>query len=243
MKKIIITWATSWIWLETAKYLSEKKYQIIITWSKRETVSAALKQLPQSVEWYVCDSQDMKSIEKFTNELIGKSYTIDGIFFNAGIFEAASFHDTTEDIYDRTMNINVKWVFFTLQSLVSQLNNPCSIVFNTSIVTKKSFAFTSAYSVSKSALKNLSKVLNTELADIGVRVNIVSPWVTRTPIQEKSWMNNSQIQDLIQNIENSSPLGRIISPIDIAPIVEFLLSDSSLPLRDQTIHVEWGSTL
>jgi Dehydrogenases with different specificities (related to short-chain alcohol dehydrogenases) len=103
---------------------------------------------------------------------------------NAGIFKASNFEGTSEELFDETMNINFKGAFFTVQKFVPILKNPSSIVLNTSIVVFKAFADTSVYTASKAALESIAKVLNIELASKGIRINIVSPGVTESPIQK-----------------------------------------------------------
>jgi len=64
------------------------------------------------------------------------------LFINAGIFKASSFIDNTEALFDETMGINFKGAFFTTQKFIPIMNNPSSIVLNTSIVVFKEFADT-----------------------------------------------------------------------------------------------------
>ena len=114
---------------------------------------------------------------------------------------------------------------------------------NTSIVVFKAFANTSIYTASKAALESIAKVLNIELANKGIRVNVISPGVTQSPIHKKSGMTDAAIDNMKTNLANSSPIGRIVEPSDIAPILEFLVSDNSLVLRNEKIIVDGGTTL
>lgn len=185
----------------------------------------------------------MSDIDDLVIDVKSQFGKVDGLFVNAGIFKASSFQGTSEELFDETMNINFKGAFFTVQKFIPILNNPSSVVFNTSIVVFKAFADTSVYTASKAALESLSKVLNVELAIKGIRVNIVSPGVTESPIQKKSGMTDESISNLLEHFSSTSPIGRIVQPIDIAPIVEFLLSDKSQVLRNEKIIVDGGTTL
>lgn len=123
------------------------------------------------------------------------------------------------------------------------MNKPASIVLNTSFVVYRAFANTSAYSASKAALESIAKVLNLELAEKGIRVNVISPGVTESPIQQKSGMSEDAIKDLLQYYADHSPIGRTVQPADIAPVLEFLVSDRSLVLRNEKIIVDGGTTM
>lgn len=242
-KIIVITGGTSGIGLACAKLLLQKGYHPIITGRDQERLAAALEQLGPQAEGYCSDTASLQHIDTLVQQIAAKHGQIDGLFINAGIFQSASFETTTEDLFDHTMNINFKGAFFTIQKFLPILKNPASIVLNTSIVVFKAFQGTSVYTASKAALESMAKVLNLELAPKGIRINIVSPGVTQTPIQKKSGMTDEAIEQLLQHFSANSPIGRIVLPEDIAPIVAFLLSDASAVLRNEIIVVDGGTTL
>lgn len=242
-KTIVITGSTTGIGFACASYLITQNYRVIITGKNPKNVNTALELLNHKAVGYVSDTSNLSDITTLVMSIKDSFGTIDGIFINAGIFKAASFETTTEELFDQTMNINFKGAFFTLQQFIPILNNPSSIVLNTSIAVFKAFADTSAYSASKAALESIAKVLNIELASKGIRINIVSPGVTKTPIQKKSGMSDEAIDTLLNHFSETSPLKRIVEPLDIAPIVEFLLSNKSIPLRNEKIVVDGGTTL
>ncbi len=242
-KIIVITGGTSGIGLSCAQYLKNKGHQLIITGRSQTNLDKALATLGDHAEGYLSDTSKIDQIEDLVNQLKSKNYLIDGLFINAGIFKAASFEDTEEALFDETMNINFKGAFFTVQKFLPILKNPASIVLNTSIVVFKAFANTSIYTASKAALESIAKVLNLELADRGIRVNIVSPGVTKSPIQKKSGMTEEAIDSLLEHFSNTAPIGRIVLPSDIAPIVAFLMSEESMVLRNEKIIIDGGTTL
>lgn len=242
-KTILITGGTSGIGFACAQYLLQQKYQVIITGQNSNNVQKALDQLENQATGYVSDTSSVHEIALLAKKVKAEFDTLDGLFINAGIFKAASFENTTEALFEETMNVNFKGAFFTIQHFIPLLKNPASIVLNTSVVTFKSFKDTSAYTASKAALESIAKVLNVELKDKGIRINTISPGVTRTPIQQKSGMTEEAIDALMDHFSAAAPLGRIVNPEDIAPIVAFLMSDQTVALRNATIVVDGGSTL
>ncbi|MGH1336196.1 MAG: SDR family oxidoreductase [Aureispira sp.] len=242
-KTILITGGTSGIGFACAAYLLQHNYQVLITGQNPENLKKALEQLGDKATGYLSDTSSMQDIVQLAKKVKATFNRIDGLFINAGIFQAASFEATTEDLFDKTMGINFKGAFFTMQHFIPLLNNPSSIVLNTSVVVFKSFSNTSVYTASKAALESVAKVLNVELKDKGIRINTVSPGVTRTPIQQKSGMTTTAIEQLMDHFSAVAPLGRIVEPEDIAPIVAFLMSDHSFALRNAKIVVDGGSTL
>jgi len=242
-KTIVITGGNSGIGLACAKYLVQQEYQVIITGRNPQTLQTALSELGPNAEGYVSDTSDLKQIDALVAQLTNQQQQIDGLFINAGIFQPASFEGTTEALFDQTMQINFKGAFFTIQKFLPLLKSPSAIVLNSSIAVFKAFANASIYTASKAALESIAQVLNLELAPKGIRVNVISPGVTHTPIQKRAGMTEEQIGQMVKDITATSPIGRVLVPEDIAPILEFLVSDRSQVLRNEKIVVDGGTTL
>ncbi|MEM9919182.1 MAG: SDR family oxidoreductase [Bacteroidota bacterium] len=242
-KTVVITGGTSGIGFACAAYLNQHGFKVIITGRNPSKLDESLAKLGKDTEGYLVDAGNLEQIQHWVDTLQSKGHTIDGLFLNAGIFKPASLESTTEALFDETMDINFKGPFFTIQKFLPILNTPASIVLNTSIVVFKAFPNSSVYSCSKAALESLSKVLNIELAGRGIRTNIISPGITHTPILEKSGMSPQEVNALMDNLESTLPIGRRVLPSDIAPILQFLLSDESAVLRNEKIVIDGGYTL
>lgn len=242
-KTIVITGGTTGIGFACAEYFLKNDYNVVITGRSEKNLAAALEKLNNKVTGFLCDASSLSDIDRLVEFVKEKCNKIDGLFINAGIFKAASFENTTEEMFDETMNTNFKGAYFTIQKFIPIMHNPSSIVLNTSIVVNKAFANTSVYTASKAALESIAKVLNIELAIKGIRINIISPGVTKSPIHEKSGMNGEAVENMYEDISNTSPIGRVVYPQDIAPILEFLVSDNSYVLRNEKIIVDGGSTM
>ena len=242
-KVIVITGGTTGIGFACAEFLLDNGYEVVITGRSKDNLKNAVEKLGNMVLGILSDMSSLNEIDNLVTVVKDKYGKIDGLFVNAGIFKAASLENTTEELFDETMNINLKGAFFLVQKFVPIMNNPSSIVFNTSVVVFKAFADTSVYTASKAALESVAKVFNIELAPKGIRVNIISPGVTETPIQQKSGMSDDAIQKLLEHFSKTSPIGRIVQPKDIAPVLEYFVSDKSVVLRNQRIVVDGGTTI
>ncbi|MCB4806618.1 SDR family oxidoreductase [Tamlana sp. 62-3] len=242
-KTIVITGGTTGIGFACADYLVKNGYNVAITGRTRENLDIAVSRLGKNAIGVLSDTSLLDDIDELVLKIKNEFGKIDGLFINAGIFKALNFEETTEALFDETMNINFKGAYFTVQKFLPILKNPSSVVLNTSIVVFKAFADTSVYTASKAALESIAKVLNIELAERGIRLNVVSPGVTQSPIQKKSGMSDEAIDNLLEHFSSTSPIGRIVQPTDIAPIVEFLLSDKSAVLRNEKVIVDGGTTM
>ena len=104
-----------------------------------------------------------------------------------------------------------------------------------------------AYAASKAAVTQLSRCLGLELAPHGIRVNIISPGSTDTPMQQAMWAQGSSRETVIagsgENYRLGIPLQKIATPEEIAEAVLFLLSDRASHITLSDLRVDGGATL
>lgn len=239
-KTILVTGATSGIGLELARQGVEMGHKMIITGRDQQKLDKVAAGLP--VQTYLADSADLEQVMALGRSLQDDGVVLDGVVLNAGVFYPATFEAMTPQVYDETMAINTKGPFFTLQALLPCLAKPVSVVFTSSIVVYKGFANCSVYAASKAAFESTIRVLNIELADRGVRLNIIRPGITATEIHTKAGMTGEQQKAVFDSLK-STPLGRELKAEDHAGAIWYLLDDASLALRNAIIDIDGGYTL
>jgi NAD(P)-dependent dehydrogenase (short-subunit alcohol dehydrogenase family) len=155
----------------------------------------------------------------------------------AGVFDDVPFLDTTEAIWDRTMDINAKGMFFCCQSAARRMREAGGgrIVNILSTAAGLGFALESAYCASKGAALLLTRTLAVELAADGIVVNGVGPGTIQTEMGA-DYLAGGPIAD---HELSRTPLGRFGQPEDIAEAVVWLLSDARW-LTGQVIYVDGG---
>jgi NAD(P)-dependent dehydrogenase (short-subunit alcohol dehydrogenase family) len=155
----------------------------------------------------------------------------------AGVFDDVPFLDTTEAIWDRTMNINAKGMFFCCQSAARRMRGAGGgrIVNILSTAAGQGFALESAYCASKGAALLLTRTLAIELAADGIVVNGVGPGTIQTEMGA-DYLGGGPIAE---HELSRTPLGRFGQPEDIAEAVVWLLSDARW-LTGQVIYVDGG---
>ncbi len=94
---------------------------------------------------------------------------------------------------------------------------------------------------SKAAIESLTRYLAVELAPRNIVVNAVSPGIVATDALQH--FNTMQEEDLLEEIAEQTPAGRIVTPEDVAQIVAFLCSPAAKMIRGQTIIADGGFTL
>ena len=145
--------------------------------------------------------------------------------------------------WDWTMNINARAYLFLAQKAVPLMEKKgegwiVSISSPGSIRVLPEYAVVGA---SKAAIEALTRYLAVELADRNIVVNAVSPGIVETEALQH--FNTMQDEDLLDEIAQQTPAGRIITPQDVAGIVAFLCSPAAWMIRGQTIIADGGFLL
>ncbi|CAM3612841.1 3-oxoacyl-[acyl-carrier-protein] reductase FabG [Vibrio aerogenes CECT 7868] len=236
----LVTGGTSGIGFAAAEKLIEEGRQVIITGQNRARLEAAAEKL--GCMGVVANSGDTDSVRALAKQLRDDNIRLNGLVLNAGVFIPAGFEETTEASYDETFAVNTKGPFFTLQALLPCLENPCAVVFVSTIAVDKGFTGCASYAASKAAAEAFVRVANIELAPRGIRINVLRPGVTATPIQDKAGISDSDKQALFNHMETMA-LGRVLTASDHAGTISYLLSDASIAMRHAVIQVDGGYVL
>lgn len=238
-KVMVITGASSGIGLATATRLAERGVTPVLFARSEEDLKRASAQIPGSL--IVCgdvtQSVDVERLYGIVREEFGG---IDGLFVNAGIAEFSSLDDADLDQYQRLFDTNVKGAFLTIKHAAPLLRPGSSVVFNTSVAADIGAPWCSLYGASKGAVAALARNLATELLSRGVRVNVVSPGPTQTPILEKGPVNELGMAQMAPYVMNRMRMGRLGQAPEIASVVDFLLSDQSSFMVGQSLAVDGG---
>jgi short-subunit dehydrogenase len=142
---------------------------------------------------------------------------------NAGLATFGAFDAATPKNHDDMFNVNVRGLYFQLQSLLPLLGNPSSVMFTSSIAGSVALAGASIYSATKAAVISLGKTLAVELAPRGVRVNVLSPGPIDTPILKKVGLAADQQKAFEETIVAKSLLKRFGTSDEVARAARFLL--------------------
>lgn len=158
---------------------------------------------------------------------------ISGIVNNAGVVNLIKWEDFSFKDWGNTLDVNLTAPLRLVHGLRNQLSKDASIVNISSIDAFYAAYDTIPYAVSKAGLINLTKSLSAILGEKGVRVNAIAPGWVDTEMTENSMLDESK---------ELTPLGRNASPLEIAKVVNFLLSENSSFINGETIVVDGGLT-
>ncbi|WP_312789526.1 SDR family oxidoreductase [Sphingobacterium sp.] len=237
-KNVVITGGSAGIGLATAKTFIEKGADVLITGRNADSLQAASVSINSpKLKTLASDTSKLADIALLAETVADSGKKVDVLVLNAGIAKQYSIEDTTEEVFDDLYNINVKGLFFTLQKLIPHLSEGASVVLLSSGVSVSGYAQMGAYAATKSAVDSIARTAATELADRKIRVNVVAPGLTDTP------MNHQTPEDIKNAIAAAVPLKRIGQAEEIARAIVFLSSNEASYISGSYLAVDGGVTI
>jgi NAD(P)-dependent dehydrogenase (short-subunit alcohol dehydrogenase family) len=240
-KTVLITGGNSGIGLATARLFVAEGARVAITGRNQDTLDTVAKELGDKVLAVRADATDIDALEAAVAATVKAFGKIDVLFANAGIGGATPLGSTSLKAFDEIIRTNLTAVFFTVQAAAPHLSDNASVILNGSVHTALGMPGFAAYAATKAGVTGMMRVLASELAPRDIRVNVVAPGGTRTPIWKGAAPTAEAFQALEQRIAHSTPLGRMGEAEDIAKTALFLASDDSTHVSAMEIFVDGGA--
>lgn len=241
-KTALITGGNSGIGLATAKRFAAEGARVAITGRNAETLSAAASQLGQDALALRADSTDIAATGRAIGEAAEAFGGLDVVFANAGIGGVTPLGQTSEAAFTQILQTNLTSVFFTVQAAVKHLRPGGAVILNGSVISRTGAPGWSAYAASKGGISAMARVLAAELAPRNIRVNVVSPGATRTPIWSGLAPTDDAQAALEARLTRGIPLGRMGEADEVAKTVLFLASDEASNITGAELFVDGGTT-
>jgi NAD(P)-dependent dehydrogenase (short-subunit alcohol dehydrogenase family) len=239
-KVAVITGGTTGIGLATARLFAAEGAKVIATGRNPDTLAAARKELSGVAAVVQSDAGDPAQVRRLFEEVGRAQGRIDVLFLNAGIAKFAALADSTEELFDEIIQVNLKGPFVALRAALPFLRKGASVIVNTTVGTDRALANAAVYSASKAALAALVRGAAVELAARGVRVNAVQPGPIQTPIFGKLGLPAEAGEALARRVAESVPLGRFGTADEVARAALFLASEDAAYVTGHELSVDGG---
>jgi len=248
-KVALITGASSGIGKATAEAFAKKGAHVVVAARRKEELNkvvASVKALGGKASAIKTDVSDAKSVEQMVAHTIKVFGRLDYAINNAGIEgQLSGITDLSEDDWDQVLDINLKGTFLCMKyeaSAMLELGHGGAVVNIGSVNSFLGFPTGSAYVTSKHGLIGLTSSVSAELAPKGIRVNLLCPGVTDTPMHHR--LRGVVGDDLYdKGLLPTVHLQRIGKPEEVAKAIVFLCSDESSYISGSTLTVDGGLTL
>ncbi|MEH2200011.1 glucose 1-dehydrogenase [Nostoc sp.] len=239
-KIALVTGGNSGIGLATAKQFVAEGAYVYITGRRQAELDAAVEAIGKNVTAVQSDVSNLADLDRLFATIKQEQGHLDIIFANAGGGQIAPLGAITEEHFDKTFNINVKGLLFTVQKALPLLPEGASIILNASITSIKGTPAFSVYSATKAAVRSFARNWILDLRERKIRVNAISPGVVPTPGYDHLGLNDQQLQEFVDSQASTIPLGRVGTPDEIAKAVVFLASDDSSFVNGIELFVDGG---
>ena len=234
-KVAVVTGGSSGLALESAKRFVEEGAYVFITGRRQEVLDEAVKLIGRNVTAVRADSANLDDLDHLFDIVKREKGRIDILYASAGWGEGAMLGDITEDHFDATFGLNARGTLFTVQKALPLINDGGSIVMTGSTASIKGFPSFSVYAASKAALHAFARGWLNELKGRNIRVNVLSPGPTATPMQQQVLTEEAR-----RMFESVIPRGTMGRPEEIAAAALFLASDDSSFVNGVDLAVDGG---
>ena len=239
----LVTGSSRGIGRAVAAELARKGWAVCVNYRERQDCAEELVRQLESegcramaVQADVSDRAQVNAMVCRVEEAFGP---VSLLVNNAGIAGQALFQEITDELWHRYFSVNVDGAFHTIQAVLPHMlhEHAGCIVNVSSIWGQRGASCEVTYSCTKAALIGLTRSLAAELAPTQIRVNCVAPGVIRTD------MLDALPAEVLPQLAQETPLGRLGTPEDIAHAVAFLASEQANFITGQVLTCDGGFIL
>ena len=245
-KAAVVTGASRGIGRATALAFAKEGCNVVIGYEKNrekaEEVAQAAKELGVRTIAVACNVSVRNEVESLIRTTVQEFGKIDILVNNAGVDYRASLLETNDEVWDRTLDINLKGVFLCTQVAARHMiQRRYGKVVN--IASNSGFGIAvwgeAAYAASKAGVIQFTKTAAFELGEYGININCVAPGAVNTEML-KGAKTDQEYAQFLDARKKITSLGFIAEPENIADIVLFFASDESRFVTGKTLLVDGG---
>jgi len=240
----LVTGAGGGIGLATAEAFAKVGASVVLADRDEERIGKAaegLRAAGHNAIGVTCDVTDTAQVEAMIERAVSTYGRLDAAFNNAGVnTEAAAFLETSDNEFERVMNVNLRGVWNCMKGELRQMmaQGSGAIVNCSSIGGLKGSRGRSAYSASKHAVIGLTRSAALDYAAQGIRINAVCPGMVNTPMA--AFVTKNYDPEIVRRMVAQEPIGRFGEPKEIATAVVWLCSPAASFMVGHAMTVDGG---
>ena len=241
----IVTGAASGIGLGTSRDLLGRGWTVHgLDLTEEVLAKAAAGLANKAFHTHACDIRSAEAVAATMADIGQAAGRVNALIACAGVLKLGKLADMSVEDYDMVFDVNTRGLWLSAREVLPHLRAATAagelarIVFLSSVSALRPKVESGAYSASKAAVSQLTRILAVEVAGEGILVNAVAPGTVDTPmVNDQGGPNETGAW----RPSGPSPIGRIAQPDDIARVVRFLLSEEAAYVTGTTIPVDGGT--
>jgi NAD(P)-dependent dehydrogenase (short-subunit alcohol dehydrogenase family) len=246
-KACVVTGAGSGIGQAIAERLAIEGGKVLCIDINPEAVAATVKSIQASggiAEAFVADVSKSAEVDGFVQRCVDLYGCIDILVNNAGINLPGVFHEVSNEVIDRILDVNLKGCIYGSRAAIPHMlrQQAGSIINMSSVNGLVAEPFLSIYAASKGGIVMLTKGIALDYAKRGIRCNCICPGWVDTPINYAHAEMMGGLEKIYASIDQFQPIGRPGEPHEIASLALFLASDEASFITGSIITADGGMT-
>lgn len=246
----VITGAAGGIGKALAQAFAAEGAKVAIADINLEAAEETARQIGKSAIAVEVDVSNKASADAMVAKAESALGPVDTLVNNAGVSYVTPFLDCSQEMWDKTIGINLKGTFNCAQAAIARmLPRKSGVIINMSSQSGKSGnSHYAAYCASKFGIIGLTQSLAMEFAAEGIRVNALCPGVVFTPLWDRMIVDYARKRNMTPDevkpyLESKIPLGRLCTPGDVAEMAVFIASAKASYITGQSINISGGATM
>jgi NAD(P)-dependent dehydrogenase (short-subunit alcohol dehydrogenase family) len=223
-KIAVISGGTTGIGLAIARRFVAEGAHVFIFGRHQAQLDEAARLIGRNVTALQADAANLDDLDRVAAAVKEEKGVVDIVVSNAGFTEQASIETITPEHFDKAFNLMARGPVFMVQKLLPLMTAGGSIVLVSSAMHLMGIPGHTAYAATKAALRSYARTWAAEFKDRGIRVNMLSPGVTDTPILDSQ---SAPREELVAMYRSMVPLGRLARDDEMGSAALFLASDQS----------------
>jgi 3-oxoacyl-[acyl-carrier protein] reductase len=238
-KVALVTGASGGIGAAVAARLARDGFAVVINYAGNAAPAETLAQkiVAEGGKALVAqaDISDSEAVRRMFDRATAAFGGVDVLINNAGIMNLATLADSSDALFQKHIDVNLKGTFNTLREAATRLRDGGRIVNFSSSVTALLQPTYGVYAATKAAVEAMTSILAKELRGRNITVNAIAPGPTATKL-----FLNGKPPEVIDRLSKMAPLERLGQPEDIAAAVAFLAGPDAAWINGQTLRANGG---
>jgi dihydroanticapsin dehydrogenase len=244
MANVIIAGGATGIGRASVRGFRARGDNVLLVDHRPQAADLVDEQAPGAIRFIQRDLSEPNAPAEIVKAAVDEFGSLDSVLITAALMLSAPLGEWTQDMWDRSVGLNLRMPFFFAQAAAPHLakSDNASLIFISSTGAIRGHAGMSAYQATKAALPGLVRSLTAELGPLGIRVNTILPGWIDTPFNDPFWQFQKSPAERRVQIDQQIPLRRHGEPDEVSSMILFLASPAGRYIAGTSIVIDGGYT-